>query len=212
MADSPIEITYPANGSTIKGNRFAASGTSPLNPQAASGALARQDGTGTAVKHKPLAALTQPTRWVIDFETADVGGLFKTGEKVLLVTLTVTDQNGDTRQATFTIDKRANAAQKKVKHKVTFGGAITPDPALAGTEVTCPFTSSGEENPADPLYAFLALPGGQPVFGSLVQTAQGNGEFVFSWQNVPAGMGYTIYYQSYGGQPMAATDGPFNVD
>ena len=216
MTDSPIQITYPGSNSTVKGCRIAASGFAPTGVALpVQGVLSRSDNAATKTGVIKSLDVGVPTRWLIIFHKSDVCNLFKSKEELkFTAVLTVTDQSGaNTQTCTFTIDRTGQGATQQRKVGALDGGGIDPDPVLAGTDVTCPFTSSGTEVPPASLYAFMSQPGGQMYMGNMIESPNaGNGdEFVFLWQNIPPGPNYTIHYQSVG-PSMYATDGPFTVD
>lgn len=215
QTSSPIVITYPKDGSTVKGSEFAATGNAPTTVNDVVGVLARQDDSTKSVTRPTTKA---PSPWLIFFNKDDVGSLFKHGETKLLVVLTVKDVAGVAapQTSTFTIDTgsgkplQGNGASMGGKKPIP-KSAVLLNPNPVGTTASCPFTSSGTAPPG-PLYAFIVRPGGQPIMGMMIQSAQDpSDEFVFLWQNVPAGTNYAIYYQTYGYPTQYATDGPITV-
>jgi hypothetical protein len=87
----------------------------------------------------------------------------------------------------------AKGAKQAKAAKVAFVPSITPDPPLSGTTVLPTFSSSGSFTPGTaPLFAYIQQDGGQPCMGLLTLGPSPN--FVFQFNNVPAGAGYTIYY------------------
>jgi hypothetical protein len=210
----PFAITNPADGDTINGTEFSAVGTAPASVAKVTGNLARADYPTTNVDGTPKAP---PSPWSIFFNSAAVLSLFHNGETKLQVVLTVRDADGvqQPQVVTFTIDKgnvllARNQRRIGAKPKGPPNG-ITPNPVLAGRILSCPFDSTGTA-PAGPIYAFVAGSGVPSIMGQPIQMPQDHDYgFDFMWLNLPAGTGYTIYYQTGGSNPVYAQDGPFTV-